>query len=336
MVGDADRHRRSSTGWCHASGRSATPGSRGRTARGSSTSPTRRCTCSATARRSTRRRPRGLREHLFTRPERPRPRPYRTSYWTEQWGFCMSRRGLESLDEGDYQVLIDATLDDGLSPRRAGLEGAPTTNSCSPRRLPPRARERQPLGHRRPRGRWRGRSPRGQPPAHLPPPLEPGHARAALLAPHEPRARRPGSARPRDLVRRRPGPVRYKRSRRGDAAVDRAAGVVLRDAAAHRATGRRTAATSGSSARPASTCRWGRFSRTPRRFPEYHSSADDLNLVTQRPSRLLHARARDHRRPRGDERSSTRRRTASRSSAGAGSTALSAAARARKRRSSGC
>ena len=39
--------------------------------------------------------------------------PYRTSYWEEQWGFCMSRRRLESLEEGDYRVVIDASLTDG-------------------------------------------------------------------------------------------------------------------------------------------------------------------------------------------------------------------------------
>ena len=33
-----------------------------------------------------------LRAHVFTH-EDPDLVPYRTSYWTEQWGFCMSRRG---------------------------------------------------------------------------------------------------------------------------------------------------------------------------------------------------------------------------------------------------
>src|SRR6188472_1936860 len=33
-----------------------------------------------------------LREHVFTHPENPDLVPYRTSYYVERWGFCMSRR----------------------------------------------------------------------------------------------------------------------------------------------------------------------------------------------------------------------------------------------------
>ena len=78
-----------------------------------------------------------------------------------------------------------------------------------------------------------------------------------------------------------PGPLRYKRSRRGDAPVDRAAAYVLgASRTASSATGSRPAATSGSTARPGSTCPVGTLSRTPHGlFPEYHSSADDLTLV---------------------------------------------------------
>ena len=35
-----------------------------------------------------------LREHVFTHPDDPDLVPYRTSYWREQWGFCMSQRQL--------------------------------------------------------------------------------------------------------------------------------------------------------------------------------------------------------------------------------------------------
>src|SRR5262249_47461490 len=54
-----------------------------------------------------------LRGHVFTHRDDPDLVPYRTSYWEEQWGFCMSRGLLDSLEEGDYHVVIDADLADG-------------------------------------------------------------------------------------------------------------------------------------------------------------------------------------------------------------------------------
>jgi len=54
-----------------------------------------------------------LRPHLFTLPEQPDLIPYRTSYYREQWGFCLAHRQLERLEEGEYEVLIDSTLEPG-------------------------------------------------------------------------------------------------------------------------------------------------------------------------------------------------------------------------------
>ena len=65
-----------------------------------------------------------LRAHVFTH-EDPDLVPYRTSYWAEQWGFCMSRRRLESLEPGDYHVVVDAELADGsLTSGELTLHGA--------------------------------------------------------------------------------------------------------------------------------------------------------------------------------------------------------------------
>jgi aminopeptidase-like protein len=52
-----------------------------------------------------------LREHLFTLPDQPDRIPYRTSYYNENWGFCLRHRTLEALEEGEYEVLVDSTLD---------------------------------------------------------------------------------------------------------------------------------------------------------------------------------------------------------------------------------
>jgi aminopeptidase-like protein len=54
-----------------------------------------------------------IREHLYTLPDQPDLVPYRTSYYKETWGFCVSQKTLDSLSEGDYEVVIDSTLADG-------------------------------------------------------------------------------------------------------------------------------------------------------------------------------------------------------------------------------
>ena len=50
---------------------------------------------------------------MFSLPEQPDLIPYRTSYYKEQWGFCVSHRLLESLQEGEYEVVIDSSLENG-------------------------------------------------------------------------------------------------------------------------------------------------------------------------------------------------------------------------------
>jgi len=54
-----------------------------------------------------------LRPHLFTIPKHPDWIPYRTSYYKEDWGFCLSHNQMLALDNGDYEVCIDSTLQDG-------------------------------------------------------------------------------------------------------------------------------------------------------------------------------------------------------------------------------
>jgi aminopeptidase-like protein len=54
-----------------------------------------------------------LKQHLYSLPEQPDVIPYRTSYYAENWGFCVPHRLSESLREEFYDVVIDSSLKDG-------------------------------------------------------------------------------------------------------------------------------------------------------------------------------------------------------------------------------
>jgi aminopeptidase-like protein len=54
-----------------------------------------------------------LKKHVFTLPDRPEWIPYRTSYYQESWGFCLSQQQLETLKDDEYEVVIDSTLENG-------------------------------------------------------------------------------------------------------------------------------------------------------------------------------------------------------------------------------
>src|SRR5690349_2345374 len=53
-----------------------------------------------------------LRPHLYTLPEHPEWIPYKASYYRETWGFCLSQRVLDSMADGEYDVVIDSSLAD--------------------------------------------------------------------------------------------------------------------------------------------------------------------------------------------------------------------------------
>jgi len=54
-----------------------------------------------------------LRPHLFSLPAHPEWIPYRTSYYKENWGFCMRHVDFEELSDEEYDVVIDSTLQAG-------------------------------------------------------------------------------------------------------------------------------------------------------------------------------------------------------------------------------
>jgi aminopeptidase-like protein len=81
-----------------------------------------------------------LRPHLHTLPDRPDLTPYRTSYYKKSWGFCLPQRWLDELDdEGPYEVVIDSTLAAGsltygeyLLPGESEEEVLLVTHVCHP------------------------------------------------------------------------------------------------------------------------------------------------------------------------------------------------------------
>ncbi len=80
-----------------------------------------------------------LRAHLHVHPERPDWIPYRTSYYARSWGFCLSRNQLEALEDGAYEVVIDSTLSPGsltygecFLPGESEDEIVLTTHVCHP------------------------------------------------------------------------------------------------------------------------------------------------------------------------------------------------------------
>jgi aminopeptidase-like protein len=225
-----------------------------------------------------------LKEHLHTLPEHPDWVPYRTSYYSESWGFCASQRLVDSLPEGDYRVRIDSTLADGrldwgelLIPGGGRDEVLLSCHVCHPSLANDNlsgiavatwlARRLQRAGRLRYSYRLL---------------FVPGTIGSiSWLATHREQL---------DRIRHGlvlacvgdPGPLTYKRSRRGDAPVDRAMAHVLeRGGRPYRMV---DFSPYGYDERqycsPGFDLPVGSLSRTPYgQYPEYHTSADDLSLV---------------------------------------------------------
>ena len=234
-----------------------------------------------------------LRPHLHTLPDQPDWIPYRTSYYTENWGFCLTQRQLSSLADGPYRVVIDSDLGPGhlsygelLIPGETDDTVLFSCHICHP------SLANDNLS---------------------------GIAVATMLACHLQTMRRrhsyrflfiPGTigsltwlARNEDKVGRivhglvlsclgDAGGMTYKQSRRGNAAIDRIVAHVLRnDEVPHRIT---PFVPYGYDERqycsPGFDLPVGCLMRTPNgEYPEYHSSADNLSLL--RPESLAHSLA---------------------------------------------
>lgn len=80
-----------------------------------------------------------LKPHLFTIPGHPDWIPYRTSYYKEDWGFCLSHNQMLALGDGEYEVCIDSTLKAGhltygecFIPGRSTEETLISCHACHP------------------------------------------------------------------------------------------------------------------------------------------------------------------------------------------------------------
>ena len=232
-----------------------------------------------------------LRPHLHTLPDQPDWIPYRTSYYSENWGFCLTHREMSSLNDGSYRVVIDADLAPGhlsygelLIPGETDDTVLFSCHICHPSLANDNlsgiavatllARHIQTL---QPRFSYRFL-------------FIPGTIGALTwLALNEHEAGRIvhglvlsclGDA----------GGMTYKQSRRGNAAIDRIVAHVLRhDAGPHRL---KSFVPFGYDERqycsPGFNLPVGCLTRTPNgEYPEYHSSADNLSLL--RPESLAHS-----------------------------------------------
>jgi aminopeptidase-like protein len=225
-----------------------------------------------------------LRRHLHTLPDHPDWIPYRTSYYTEDWGFCVTHRQYEALTEPEYDVCIDSELRDGsltygecLLPGRTDAEVLISAHVCHPSLandnlsgIAVATALARHLASKRLRYSYRFL-------------FAPGTIGAITwLATHEQQA----SAIAHGLVLAGvggPGPITYKRSRRGDAAIDKAMVHVLGQAGRPHAV--QDFSPFGHDERqycsPGFDLPVGCLMRSPwGTYPEYHTSADSIDFVT--------------------------------------------------------
>lgn len=225
-----------------------------------------------------------LKPHLHTLPEQPDLIPYRTSYYKDSWGFCLAHNDLIKLPDGDYEVCIDATLADGaltygecILPGDIDHEVLISCHVCHPSLANDNLSG---LAVAVELARRLNASPRRLTWRFL---FIPGTIGSITwLARNEEHLNRIKHGLVLTCVGD-PGGVTYKRSRRGNAVIDRAVEHVLR----HSASGHRVidffpyGYDERQYCAPGFDLPVGCFMRSQHgTFPEYHTSADNLTFVS--------------------------------------------------------
>ena len=229
-----------------------------------------------------------LQEHLHSLPDKPDLIPYRTSYYVDRWGFCLAHAEREKLEDGEYEVRIDTSLEDGsLTYGEIVLPGESdeiflfSSHTCHPSLANDNLSA---LGVCAMLARLLGRVQRRYTYRFV---FAPGTIGAITwLARNTEAARRVRHG----LIAANLGDggcFHYKKSRRADALIDRATVRVLRDAGEDYEVEEFTPF--GYDERqycsPGFDLPVGSLTRTPwGRYPEYHTSADNLDLI--RPEHL--------------------------------------------------
>lgn len=235
-----------------------------------------------------------LKSHLITLPEQPELIPYRTAFFQDKWGFCISQRQfdvLEARGECHYDVCIDATVADGsltlgewYLPGETQAEVLISTHICHPSLANDGLSGAAIAAYL---GRWLATRRRRFSYRILFIPATIGAiAWLSLNQNHVHRIRH-------GLVLSclgDSGKLNYRRSRQGNAQIDRTVSQVLGDIGEDHAI--HDFEPFGYDQRqycsPGFDLPIGCLMRTPNgRYPEYHTSADDLSLV--RPDALEHS-----------------------------------------------
>lgn len=224
-----------------------------------------------------------LKPHLHTLPDSPDLIPYRTSYYAEDWGFCLAHRDVEALADGEYDVCIESTLAPGnLTYAECILPGETTDeilfsiHCCHPSLANDNLSGMVV-------GAFLARALSAQTRRHtMRFVFIPGTIGSITwLAQHEEVARRVRHGLVLSCLGDR-GHSTYKRSRRGNALVDRAAAQVLRCGGKHEVV---DFVPYGYDERqycsPGFDLAVGCLTRTPNgKYAEYHTSADNMNFIT--------------------------------------------------------
>jgi aminopeptidase-like protein len=227
-----------------------------------------------------------LRPHLHAQPEHPEWIPYRTSYYSRAWGFCLAQRQLDALEDGNYEVVVDSTLEPGsltygesYLPGDRDEEVLLTTHVCHPSLANDNLSGIALLTEI---GARLQELPRSLSYRLL---FIPGTIGSiSWLAHNEDTVSRIMAGLTLACVGDR-APLTYKRSRRADALVDRAASYVLRRKGAKVVDFVPWGWDERQFNSPGFDLPVGSLSRSREgEFEEYHSSADDLDLI--RPEQL--------------------------------------------------